>query len=329
MENGRIILKISNAAENNYLDLPSLLRSFSYPVSLELSEWIGARIYQKGYADPLEFLTIMVNKFFTRIEKNPNSNILEEFITKEGKSIEDKSRILVSLVKKYEVGSADSSELSSAITHFCRCTHGVRLPMVSFFLRMLLPTKFGTLDVHCISALKSLGFKVKEIPSENMSKDAYLKQYDGLDYVEYNSLITETGKHYKIASPLGGFRFMTPAEVDMALFEYDKERGGLNIRTTRTDEKLSKEEKIKRIMTIVQEIADGTRKGPLWVQRAGEKFLLRMNLHAKNNDLDSMLNYYNALADGTAGRDVGEWLQNQNLPSIESQAEKVRRIFRS
>jgi hypothetical protein len=139
----------------------------------------------------------------------------------------------------------------------------------------------------------------------------------------------EIGRHYQIASSFGGLRFMTPAEVDMALYEYDKEKGVLHVKAKITDEKLSKEEKITRIMALVHEIADGTKSGPLWVQRAGEKFLRNMNLHAGNNDLDSMLNYYNKLADGGAGKSVGKWLQDQNLPSIESQAEKVRRISRS
>ena len=63
--NRRIIERISNKRTKHYVDLPKFLRRFSYPVSLELSEFVGAKVYQKGFADPLEFLCLLANKFYT------------------------------------------------------------------------------------------------------------------------------------------------------------------------------------------------------------------------------------------------------------------------
>ena len=177
--------------------------------------------------------------------KTSEENILESFIIKEGKLIEDKTRSLILAVKKWETGELSDFKLAKAITEFCQDTYAVRLPMASFFLRMLLPEKFGTLDFRCINALKSLGFAVKEIPPESLDKNAYLQKYNGLDYLEYNKLITEIGRHYKVYSKFGGQRHLTPSEVDMALYQYDKEAGVLE-KPIVPSGKLSRAEKIQK-----------------------------------------------------------------------------------
>lgn len=322
----KIIEKISEKGTDHYANLPEYLKRFNYPVSLELSEWIGAKVYQKGFADPLEFLCLMANKFYTSIE-HPTENVLQSFIIREGKSIESKSRALILAVKKWEVEAIQDSQLAKAITDFCRDTYGVRMPMASFFLRMLLPEKFGTLDVRCNNSLRSLGFNVKNLPPENTDKDTYLEKYSGFDYLEYNQLITEIGKHYSVPSKLGGHRHMIPSEVDMALYEFDKHGGSVTTPIFESMKALSKEEKVREIMRIVEEIVEGTRTGPPWVRKAGYSFLQNMRQHAANNDLNSMFNYYRRLAEGGKGKSIGNWLKMKNHRSVESEFERVKKIY--
>ena len=52
-----------------------------------------------------------------------------------------------------------------------------------------------------------------------------------------------------------------------------------------------------------------------------------MRYHAERNDLDAMFDYYRRLATGTAGKSVAKLLKSQNLPSIESEFEKVKQIY--
>ena len=325
--NRNIIEVMSKRVTDQYVDLPRFLARFSYPVSLNLSEHIGRAVYQKGFADGLEFLCLMANKFYTWIvNAQEPQHILESFVVEENKQIEWKTRDLISTVKKWETGQASNTELAKAITRFCRMTYGVRFPMVSFFLRMILPDRFGVLDVHCVSALQSLGFKVKDIPTEESDKDAYFEQYDGLDYMEYNELITEVGRCYSLPSKSGGQRCMTPSEVDMALYEYDKSAGILETDLA-PKQRLSVEDKVRGITDIVEEIVEGTKTGPDWVRRAGYRFSARMRRFAGKNDLDSMFRYYSNLAAGRVGKGVGDWLSERGLPSVESEMEKVRRIY--
>lgn len=211
--NMRRIIEIANEKSSKYLDLPAFLAKFSYPVSLQLAESVGCKVYQKGFADALEFVCIMVSKYYTNIRHSDHHKItpiVEKFIIWEGEKIKERTKALISTVKKWEVGNVGDRELGNAIDEFCNC-YGVGLPLVSFFLRMLLPEKFGTLDKHVINALKSLGFEV------------YV--HDGFSYLLYNELLKEIGRHYKIPSRTGGMRCLTPSEVDMALYQYDKERG--------------------------------------------------------------------------------------------------------
>jgi len=192
------------------VDLPDLLKQFAYPVSLELSEYAGRRIYQKGFADALEFICLMANKFYTRIRQSAGNEfpILESFITREGRKIEGKTRVLIMAVKRWEMEAIGDPDFAEAIEEFCRNTYGVRLRMASFFLRMLLPKRFGTLDIHVIKALRSFGFR--------------LNVYDALSYLKYNQLLAEIGRRYIVLSEFGEQRYMTPSEVDMALYVYDK-----------------------------------------------------------------------------------------------------------
>jgi len=192
-----IIEQISKREPSRYLDLPEYFKRFNYPVSLELSEHIGRTVYHKGFTDSLEFLCLMANKFYTWIMNSENPQpILESFIVKEGEEIKEKTRALINALKRWETGTASETDLADAITKFCQNTYGVRFPMASFFLRMLLPEKFGTIDVHCVKALQSFGFNIKDVPTDESDKTAYFKQYSGFDYLEYNKLITEIGKHY-------------------------------------------------------------------------------------------------------------------------------------
>lgn len=324
--NREVIERISRRGTDQYLDLPSFFISFNYPVSLEISEWVGAKIYQKSFADPLEFLCIMANKFYTSISSR-SDNILESFILEERKSIEEKTRNLILAVKRWEVGKSSDDELAEAITEFCRKTYAVRLPMASFFLRMLLPEKFGTVDFRCINALRSLGFEIKDLPPETMDKDEYLERYNGFDYLQYNELLTEIGRHYQISSKLGGTRHMFPSEVDMALYQYDKMAGKLPVSTSITEETSSKTNKIQRIMETVEKIVEGTRTGPAWVKKAGESLLRSMKNYAANNDLDSMFKYYARLAEGKKGKRIARWLEERKFPSIESEYEKIKSIY--
>jgi hypothetical protein len=326
--NKKVIERISKKGTEFYINMPQFFMQFSYPVTLELSEWIGAKVYQKGFANPLEFLCLMANKFYTSINAS-SENILESFILNEGKAIKEKTRKLVHIVKKWEINEENDNELAEAITDFCRKTYAVRIPMASFFLRMLLPQKFGTIDFRCIVALKSLGFETKELPPENTDKDTYLKQYNGADYLQYNIIITEIGKHYQIPTKFGGTRHMTPSEVDMALYEYNKEAGKLTAQITITLKTPTDADKIQRIMDIVEEIVKGTRTGPSWVKRAGESFLRNMKKYAANNDIDAMFEYCTRLAKGGKGKGIAKWLQNRGMPSIESEYEKIKSIYQN
>jgi len=322
----KIIERISKKGTDNYVGLPRFYLQFSYPVSLEISEWIGAKAYREGFTDPLEFLCLMANKFYTSIN-SPSDNILESFILNEGKSIEDKTRNLILSVKKWETNEKSNDELADAVTDFCQKTYGVRLPMASFFLRMLLPGKFGTVDVRCISALKLLGFRIKELPPENTKKDDYIRKYNGSDYLEYNKLLTEIGKHYQMPSKFGGHRHMTPSEIDMALYEYNKKAAEPEIPIDTAAKLSANEDKIQRIMSIAEEIVKGTRTGPWWVKRAGENFLQNMKRYAEGNDLDSIFSYCTRLARGTKGKEIARWLQSKQLPSIESEYGKIKSIY--
>ena len=329
--NERIIHKITNQGTDQYVDLPRFLKQFNYPVSLEVSEYIGRLVYHKGFADALEFLCLMANKFYTRIMNSiAPKPILESFIVKEGDSIKEKTKVLIEAVKKWEAGYVTDSELAEKITDFCKNTYGVRLPMASFFLRMLLPERFGTLDVHCVHALKSLGFEIKDVPTDELldNKNVYFNQYNGLDYMQYNELLTEIGRQYKIPSKFGVYRYMTPSEVDMALYEYDKRTGIVETHIETSSKTLSREEKVQKILNIIEEIVKGTQKGPPWVRKAGNSLLEKMRRYAERNDLDSMFDYYTRLATGTTGKSVGEWLKRKGLPSIESEFEKVKQIYR-
>lgn len=138
--------------------------------------------------------------------------------------------------------------------NFCLNTHGVRLPVLSFFLRMLQPKRFGTLDERATNALKTIGLKnIKKIP-KTLDKKKYLQIYSGLDYLNYNELLTDIGRHYQIKMPDGNYRYMTPSEVDMALYMFDKLKGDLkpHLKTLESDK-----QKIDQIMGILNEIADG------------------------------------------------------------------------
>jgi hypothetical protein len=267
----------------------------------------------------------MAAKFYTSIDSS-SVGILERFILKEGKTIEQKTRTLVFSVKMWETRPKGDNELAEAITDFCLKTFAVRLPTASFFLRMLAPEKFGTIDFRSVNALKTLGFKFKSLPPKNLEKEIALKQFDGADYLQYNELITEIGKHYQIPWELGGVRHMTPSEVDMALYTYNKQS---RKRTTLTDPSTKTAidaKKIQRIMLIVEELVRGTRTGPDWVQTAGEHFLRTMKRYAADNDLPSMFEYCTRLATGRRGKTIAKWLEKGGKPSIESEYKKIRAI---
>lgn len=88
------------------------------------------------------------------------------------------------------------------------------------------------------------------------------------------------------------------------------------------------EEKVQKIINIIEEIVEGCKRGPPWVRNAGDHLLQNMKQYAERNDVDSIYNYYERLATGTTGKPVGEWLKSKNLPSIESEFEKVKQIYK-
>jgi hypothetical protein len=145
-----------------------------------------------------------------------------------------------------------------------------------------------------------------------------------MQYLEYNDLLTEIGKHYSVPSALGGDRSMTPSEVDMALYQFDKEGGKADYPP---QDHANTNQKVQGIMQVVQQIVMGTDRGPSWVQRAGVKFLHTMEQHARAGDLESMFRYYSNLARGSTGKGVSGWLTSNGLPSIESEFDKVRKIY--
>lgn len=328
-ENLEIIKLITDPTKEHYVDLPRFLARFHYPVSLELSEYIGKTAYQRGFADALEFLCLMANKFYTRIKEDTAPQaILEMFIVREGNTIKEKTGKLITTVKKWEMNVIGKNELAEEITDFCLRTFGVRIPMASFFLRMLLPNKFGTVDVRCINALKSLGFNVKELPPEDSNKETYLQQYNGSDYLKYNDLLIALGKNYKIRSKFGEERPMMPSEVDMALYQFDKEfHIYSNARLRPARRTLSRDEKIKEIMRIIEEIVKGTENGPLYVKKAGRKLWENMKKYEERGDLEGIFRYCCNLKRGRIGKSIKNWLEKRGLPSIESEFEKIRKIY--
>lgn len=59
--------------------------------------------------------------------------------------------------------------------------------------------------------------------------------HDGFSYLVYNELLKEIGHRYTVLSKTGGTRCLTPSEVDIALYQYDKER--INKQNTVPNEK--------------------------------------------------------------------------------------------
>ena len=90
------------------------------------------------------------------------------------------------------------------------------------------------------------------IPAGEFDKPTYFRYYTGLDYLEYTRLLGEIGIRYFLQESDGSSRSMTPAEIDMALYMYDKRNPAWrNVRTitgSRTDEKIAK------VMAIVESI---------------------------------------------------------------------------
>lgn len=239
-------------------------------------------------------------------------------------------------VKGWENGKIDNVAFAKAIEDFCLNTQSVRLPVISFFLRLMLPHKFGTLDIHAVNALRMLGFKdIKEIPSDERNKAIYFQKYSGLDYLRYNNLLTETGRHYEIVSNSVLRRPMTPSEVDMALYMFDKQgKQGLELIPPHLDRK----KKIEEIMIVLDGIASDVFEvaNMPWAIRGGysgmlkssaEKLMNIMKGYAQKGDLEGIFRYYqSALGDPTVQK-VGTLLKQCGKKSLESEYPKVKKIY--
>jgi hypothetical protein len=329
-DNQTLITDISNQNSENYADLPAFFNHFRYPVSLEFSELIAQKAYQEGALDPLGFFHILVNKVYSTIVENHDMSSLDRFLLNERDGFSPKAAQLIKTVKEWECGMSDDTTLAKAIEHFCLNTQSVRLPVISFFLRLMLPNKFGTLDVHAVNALQTLGFKeVKEIPADEQNKTSYFQRYSSLDYLQYNRLLAEIGQHYEISTTKGK-RPMFPAEVDMALYMFDK----IGKQKKRPDSHNKTAEVMKILEGIaadVYEVSDME-----WAKKSGyagmlrssaEKLMKIMRAYAQKGDIESMYKYYvNALGDPT-GKRVGELLRDCKKRSLESEFTKVKKIY--
>lgn len=341
-ENQQLIKKISDRDCDIYIDLPKYYKLFQYPVSLELSKYVGKKAYQKISVDPLKFLCILVNKVYTTIIEHGNADILSKFILNEKEGFKEKSYELILSVKKWESGAISDETFAEAIEKFCLNTYGVRLPVISFFLRLLLPYKFGTLDVRATNALKIIGFGgIKDIPADEIDKEAYFEKYSGFDYLNYNTLLNEIGKHYKISSEHGEERSMMPCEVDMALYMFDKlESRGSGVIIDQT-----KKHKIEKILEIIKEIREGAislanedwakekaADGKRWsgkIRGSAEELMRNMKSLANIGDLDGMFNYYSNALGSESGRLIGGVLENEGKKSLESEYKRVEEIYYS
>lgn len=209
--------RVTDNSSTVYVDLTELYRQFEYPVSLDLAKLAGRSGYARGHLDPLEFLVLIWTKMYNNINSVEDSSRIASLFYQERDEIRPRSNQLIEAVKKYEIGR-DSAALANEIENFSLNTANVRLPVASFILRMLRPDLFGTIDVRALSALRKIGFKgTKTLPASQLDKEDYLRAFSGIDYLRYNSLLTNIGAKYKFAD-----RIMWPSEVDMALYEYDK-----------------------------------------------------------------------------------------------------------
>lgn len=338
--NKELIRDLSNPVSSKYVDLPKYLEKFEYPVSLHLAEYIGQKAYQRGTLDQLEFLCILTNKMYANIlqqRDNPFPS-LENFILREKESFEEKASKLIEIVRKWDVGIITNNQLASEIEEFCSKTYGVRLPVISFFLRMLMPNKFATLDVRVTNVLKNLGFKgIKEIPKEEQNKTLYFQEYSGLDYLEYNELITEMGRCYNMQLRKDEMRIMMPAEVDMALYTYDKIGITEKYSITLNLDPIRKK-KIDEIMKILVEIRSDVYNvaNEDWAFKTGwsgklkgsaDKLMREMEKYANEGNLEGIMNYYvNAMGDDM-GKNVARILQEKKKKSLESEYDRVKTIF--
>lgn len=295
-----------------------------------------ARARENEVIDPIGFLCILGTKIYTTIRATKEASSLSKFILREEpEQFKAKSSEFIKNLKRWETGAIGSSEFSEIIKVFCLKTQGVRLPVLSFFLRRLQPKRFGTLDERATNALNDLGFKnIKKIP-KILDKTKYFKKYSGLDYLSYNELLTEIGKHYQIKTHDGGFRRMTPSEVDMALYMFDKLKGkvGPSLITLEPNK-----QKIQQIMDILNEIAQGVyslareewavkTKYSGRLKGSADKLMRQMNIYAERGDLNGIFTYYqNALGD-KQGREVGMILMEKGKKSLESEYEKVKKIY--
>jgi len=159
--------------------------------------------------------------------------------------------------------------------------------------------------------------------------DIYI-EYWGLEKEEYQKRRQEKEKLYQKLS----LRFFAVENND--IYDLDAHLGRMLAQCLRarrhtkdaSHETLLREERVQKIMNIVEEIVDGTKIGPDWVRRAGDSFFRSMKKYAEINDLDSMFSYFTRLAKGKKGKSVAEWLRSKNLPTVESKYEEVEQICR-
>lgn len=335
-ENISLIKLISNKnSKSEFINLPIFYKSFQYPVSLEFSEAIGRKAYQKEVLDVLEFFCILTNKIYTTIIKSQDAGTLSDFILKEDNDkFKMRAKTLIKSIKEYESAKILEKDFSETVQDFCLNTTGVRLPVMSFFLRCMLPEKFATIDFHAIKALKAIGFtEIKELPTTEFNIDEYFNKFSVSDYLSYNKLLLEMGQHYTIHTTTG-IRKMSPSEVDMALFTFDKSKLKYQ---SKTYEYSDIKNKIAKIKLIIDDIVQGAYEASKvdWVVKgnysgmvtaSAEKLRRVIESHAKNDDLDGIYSYcINALSDDTGIR-VSKILKGCNKKTLEDMFPEIKKI---
>jgi len=123
-------------------------------------------------------------------------------------------------------------------------------------------------------------------------KDAF-QEYSGLDYIHYNRLLEEIGRRYQVFTEQGKRRPMTPSEVDMALYTFDKMGPTIGIRPAPP---IDRSRKIKEFMRVIEEVVNDVYEVAEmpWAKRGGysgmlrsfgEKLLRIMKGYARKGDL--------------------------------------------
>lgn len=188
-------------------DLVDFNDEFSFPLGEEVLEKGGRLIWSQGYLTYDQLIEISDWKAGRRnrrhIKKNAPENVIK--VTRHALSFED-------------------DELKVRVLHSPNL-HGVRVPVASTILTFYNPKKYGVIDQHTSRSL----YRNKEFFRSNLGFNSRFfrkKKLVGFtvdDYMDYLSIIRRIAEK---VSEESGIEF-TPRDVDKALWQEDKENGGL------------------------------------------------------------------------------------------------------